>query len=969
MVRIVVEIDGLKQLHTIFPESIRQTLERIEHIFHSHGFTSAGGRGSYLVFQCTQGEVETSALLADSLEKCDLYLRNRKRQWNGYSMYVFFDDAEQEHSEGVQEIAAEMYALPEEEGIWLDERAARLLSERFVMRKRGGVYRILSGDRSRREEVRSFHDFFEELPMVDEGLDAFAPLLQSEEPAAFLIRGSDALCRERLTATLLKKLDGSMHRVYWLELYPAEADRDTAVMLKEAMENGFRSLVAEHLPPHLDRVWKDLEGLLDYAADDLCHGDILLLFELYLLAYLRYMESLLLPGLFICHRVEEYSKGQLELLAELCRRYISEPAFLPFFTSSEALPELLNAQCTTGEYDCSKAVVDVLQQQGGLKVKNGGVATLFLLYCRQVLKLKPGGTRARAILHAFFDQLSEEHLMITYALSYFGSVFPAEFRRELASALGLEQEELNLSLRELENYGVVMHGREIQPGVAGLMRPLGDYLADKGDYIRARCAELFPKMRPYIHPRKQREFVSRSCALGMKEAPRAVLTDLIEEQLLRRFDSGIVESIEAYLGLCGEQSMQLLSEGYVTTVRLAALLKAGRSEAADELLHSLFQGGQIPDEAPRNEDGFRLAVVAEYLWRSRTPEKALSYAKRALLDVQDGRNVARILQARILIGKVMLSLGRVDEALEYFRSAKGYTLEGPAAALDPESSAFIALTHFVLGDYSLSLGYIRPAREKAAALGRREWERYLLMLEGKLQFELGRYREASLIFEDLLLGETLYFAEARQALFAAWLYRSLIYRGYTAEGIRRLGQLVQTPEVMLFTAEGYLLDRDLERANELVEAAIDRRSGEERRVIPSAEQLAADGFACFENYLMQGEEEQDLLLRHMRALHGFLAFNVEQRELAEQEFETVLSDKKGLKLDPYRHIYFFFRTLSFTEARAEEDVQKLTLLSKAWQNLQKRAGRINDPEDRRSYLTQNYWNSKLFSMSKDHKLV
>ncbi len=966
MVRIVVEIDGLKQLSCIFPQYTEQLLKRVEQIFLSHGFKAAGGRGSYLVYQCSQSEVETTALLSDGIEKCDQYLRNSKRRWSGYSMYVFFDEAEEQEIE-LQDIAAEMYRLPEHDGIWLDERAARILGERFVISAQDGMYRIVAGDKVRRREMKSFDDYFSDLTLLEECMESFAPLLQSTEPAAFLLRGYDPRCREKLCAAMVRSIDGSMRRIDWLVIQPSEIDLPPGGMVIHAVHTPFLSFATEYMNAQERRCWRYLEGVLDMPPSEVRDSDGRILFILYLSAYIRYMRSQLLPALMICHRLEEMSPAQKEFLADICRRFVEYEAFLPVFTSGEELPEEIEEPCTVAVFDCDRRDNGGTEEREKESEKGRRLSTFFLHYCRKELNRQSKDRSSKAILRAFFSSLPEEHMLITYALSYFGTIFPAEYRSGLSSALGLEQEEMNVALRELENYGVLVHDREISIQPVEIVRPLGEYVREKRDYVRSVCARLIPELRNYLSAEKRREYIRRAIELEREEEAAQVLWELLEENLFSSFDSGILDTMETVLQSAGTAWSRLLSSELLETVRLEAYLRIGDHEEAKKRFRKLFREEDSHKQAPQT--AYQLAVAGEYLWRTRAPEEALPYAKKALLGIQDTDNLPRILQALILIGKIMLSLGRVDEALEYFRSAKGYTLEGPPAALDLESSAFIALTHFVLGDYSLALEYIRSAREKAALFGRREWERYLLMLEGKLQFELGRYAEASLLFQELLSGEVLYFDGAREQLFAAWLYRSLVYRGYTGEGIRRLRQLEKTPEVLLFTAEGYILDRDLETASEMTAKAIEERAKERWNFIPAAEHLATDGFVCFENYLLQGEEDNDLLLRHVKALHGFLSFNLGSNEEAERMFDEVLGDKQALRLDPHRHVYYFFRTLSFPEQNAEENVQKLTLLSKAWQNLQKRAGRINDPEDRRSYLMQNYWNSKLFSMSKENKLV
>jgi hypothetical protein len=196
----------------------------------------------------------------------------------------------------------------------------------------------------------------------------------------------------------------------------------------------------------------------------------------------------------------------------------------------------------------------------------------------------------------------------------------------------------------------------------------------------------------------------------------------------------------------------------------------------------------------------------------------------------------------------------------------------------------------------------------------------------------------------------------------------MMYQGYIEASLQLLEHLSETPEHLFFTAEAHLLNRDFESAFAALDTAMEG-VGEEDTFIRPIALLYRDGFEPFENVVLKNPENYDVLHQLIRSMRGFVLFRLGREVEADGEFQKIFDAEKKVKIDPYRHLYYFFRTLAHENGGESGELTKATFLSKSFQNLQKIAGRITEPSDRRSFLTQNYWNSKLFSMSKEHKLV
>jgi hypothetical protein len=93
-----------------------------------------------------------------------------------------------------------------------------------------------------------------------------------------------------------------------------------------------------------------------------------------------------------------------------------------------------------------------------------------------------------------------------------------------------------------------------------------------------------------------------------------------------------------------------------------------------------------------------------------------------------------------------------------------------------------------------------------------------------------------------------------------------------------------------------------------------------------------------------------------------------ETEEAVEKIQQILRDEKLCEMDPWNAFYFYakYRILYNT---CEDVVDMSTAVSIAFKRLQRRAGRIEDIETRRQYLSGAYWNKELSLAAKEFKLI
>jgi len=345
----------------------------------------------------------------------------------------------------------------------------------------------------------------------------------------------------------------------------------------------------------------------------------------------------------------------------------------------------------------------------------------------------------------------------------------------------------------------------------------------------------------------------------------------------------------------------------------------------------------------------------------RHDEKAAAdMAKEAILLGQS-KNSFCLPQAYRLFSLVCLSKQQLNETIEYLNFALSNAERNGNNHELAISAYYAAAAQFLYGDVYNAAHLARKSIEQSLSAGHPDWADRSRFLEGRLELELGHYREALEIFEGLRKEPYGSMTCEKENLLAAWIYRSNIY--YHSPGVPKPEPANYDAD--LFEIEAAYLAGDYKRAVELSSSLKNPFTKENFLFTEQADWRS--GFVQCEHLFFTHGEIQNRMISFFHSL-ALSRLSAEGCEEAIQSIQKILRDEKLCEMDPWDAIYFFgkYRILEQTGASL---VDMSTAVSMAFKRLQRRAGRIEDIDTRRQYLNGPRWNRELSAIAKEFKLI
>lgn len=133
--------------------------------------------------------------------------------------------------------------------------------------------------------------------------------------------------------------------------------------------------------------------------------------------------------------------------------------------------------------------------------------------------------------------------------------------------------------------------------------------------------------------------------------------------------------------------------------------------------------------------------------------------------------------------------------------------------------------------------------------------------------------------------------------------------------------------------------------------------------------LSDSGYEYIEDLVFVVSDGHGVLSHLLKAFRAFLSVLNERSAEGSAELARLTRDEKLSNIDPFNGMYYFFHALSLPEKPGTDSLDRLTLISKALRHVQTIASRIDTPDERRAYLTGNYWNSRLMQAGRKNKLL
>lgn len=972
MIDLLVEINGIDQLKVIEPDLIRELTSLLDSLFDRWKTEPAGRFGSIILYRFSPGKREVGRLFETFMRAWDAMLE-REEKLRGFNLVVERDDGvyPEELGEWLQK---RILSVPTDRCFWIAESAAELFAPfAELTAHRGGwiVSRPLDSPGANRSTITEFLDGH---PMMEELLDRFAPILNGTERAVLFIHGPAFSGKQHAAAFLGRKVAGGEGDTPFIILRPPESFTGAGVPFLEAIAERGTEAVRRYLPGTAAACWDDLSRLLDLDPEMVTGEDSELLFGLYLDAYIREMREKLLPPLLFIMRIGDYRHETLRSLGRFLGEHLGSGELTAVITSREEPVPADFADLPVERIGC-----DLWNQEELLRVVDASLLpadaagsrepSVCLYHTALLLERGESFVSGLSATRKLIRDLSGMHRKVLYLATITGGLYTPEELRSLFSIDSIERGEFSTIATDLIDYGLLRESGRLEPVFPQLRQFLGRELGEEGEALEA----FFLKHIETEQKGLSRGAYRRESLLVQEETPSGQSIRWLLERIEGLIDSGRLSLAAPFFEKTSRKINRLtfgsqeLRE-HLDALYLLAAIRDGRDILAGEIAGRFAERPEPFDWKIRT---IRRHAMGEYLLASHSYRKALDPAKAALLELQERERAPGEAMANLLLGRIILAMGRIDEARDYFLIASETGFHAGEKDHSGEIAAFLAVAHFLGGSMSAALREAERAEALSRDRGQRQWELYASFLRGRILFTLGRYGEAEERFLLCRNSATLYPCDSNGALIDGWICRSMIYQGKIEGALRRLEQSEGNPEHCFFHAEACFLAEEYRAALDSIEKALrlekDRIKLFSRPVPWSWE----SGFNCVEDLAFLIPGSNGSLFQLIRAWRGLILSRNGRSEEGQQELARITREEKLADNDPFSHLYLFFQTLTIPENSdgSADGLDRLTQLSKALRYVQGISSRIDTPVDRQDFLNRNYWNSKLTARGRAAKLI
>lgn len=955
MIHITIEINGLQQIMQAEKQLAEKITDDFRRLFSDSCFIAQEAKHNLLSWSYDEESCSIDRLV-DLLTHLQQIIEGRQEEIPGISVLVQRTGLLAKSSK-MNSSMHQLYLLPEQNGIWCTPGTADLISHFVRLSESEGFFRIEEFNRDGIAVSNSL-DLFGIDDIRDRLAEQILDSYQDDSREVSVLIAPEGSGKRLLIGEILSLFEGKNPYQPWLRIQPDDEMGPPASFLLKQLDSRILSGMEEYLKGPDWKLWEEIKNFQSAPPHSWSDADAKLCFLLYLKAYRRYMEDALLLPLVVFHSWDR--------VAPDIRSFIEKH----LLTEENPFPMLVTTRSGLEEEEPENSffpAVHVFEMAEWLdapgKERETQFTTPYELYYPEDILQKQNSHRDR--VEEVLKKLYDDVLTVYYHCAVLKGIFEKKILLDLLNEAGIRETDSDQCLSQLVSLGLLT-GRTryypVDPDLCGTVRK--NFTLD------------FEKIHRRIEDRLIEHIDGIEFFRLVRIAEEISFSREGWDELFRTFMVRLFSDMEVSPGPFVDEVDELTVSRFPRMnriLRMLVTLREGNLEEAGRFFREIYpeEIGIGPQEQGDTEwqRVLLLYMKGEYFWRRRINRNdALMLVKKALLDVQAIQFPALESRAVILLGKIMLTNGRLTEAAEYFRQARQKTFDTSLTAVACESTALTALTHFLTGDYSLAASHAAASQQKARQSGRRLWERYVMMLRGRIEFELGRYREACTIFQNLLTHDQLYFNGGKHEYFKAWTARALMYQGYIGKAMKILEELPETTEIFLFLAEAQILNRNLQEATNYVEKALELLEEEQTDILP-IELLPGDGFEPYENFALKIPGVYSTMRQLLYAFQGFLLHEQGQYDTSREAFNRLFEQEKISRQDPYRHLYYYFFTITLPAAGEKEELNMVTYLSKSFQSLQRIAGKISDPSDRRSYITMNYWNSRLYNLSRQYKLI
>lgn len=439
------------------------------------------------------------------------------------------------------------------------------------------------------------------------------------------------------------------------------------------------------------------------------------------------------------------------------------------------------------------------------------------------------------------------------------------------------------------------------------------------------------------------------------EVDGSIESDLLLDSMLQDMAGNYYAELEQAIQSKSLERMisPRLVPAMVYILRTSHLLESGLLNEIQE-----FARLSIPEstDSPRIE-AYCYMNRASLLLFSGDSEPAGQDIKHALVVLQDYQNKNGLEKVYRLFGLIELAQHHIEDSIEYLLFALETAQKNGNIQERAIASFYAAVAYFLLGSMPRAIFYCENSIQTFKECDFEAWSQKARFLLGRIQFLLGNYEDSVRIFQSVYANSIPNF----------WALRSQLYS--SPHNRERLEQLFQKYKGL--SSRDILLEQEFNYFLGNYEECIrlsDMYDSKESVFVPIITERPDwyDGYSQIEYLLFP---RQEIIKRQIKC---FKALSLSRIQPKNQDvtaiMDSIFDELKPYVYDPFDVFYYSCYYFSIQQM-ASSEIDKATALSGAFKRLQKRAGRIEDAEMRRHYLTSNYWNGLLSSNAKLHNLI
>ncbi len=858
--------------------------------------------------------------------------------------------------------------------------------------------------------MASVAEFLRNDEFAEAALDLIAAWINgTSTPGLLLIQCEDPVYGRVNAQQMVRRLYGNTADRPVITLFASEREDEQLAPIANSIQPAFLPQVGELLGVTERLIWNDVAAALIYVAEsptvpglfDVLENDLVTAYSLYLTAVLRSLQRQLLPFVMVLEDLDGFSVEVTRLLRRVYDRLANEVAPIMIATSRSGNVPVGLADLETVGLELSLFGGEEIAERADTHLSEAAKRQIHIADCMSRTRGVPlelyhyfvnvqqtidrpasrrGGSQRpsrggeAALLLRRLPQDDREILAIAAML---GGRCAIGLLLETALQLGYDQLLVRRVLRNLAGLGLVRSEQSAYVESSELRQAVWVSLGSERQKLETAVARtvlgLVSDRATRLTPSLLNAVAGRSDEWlpGLREMLRNALD-------ARRFER-VAQVLALSTRLASRSNRPAVVGHIIHTAELRRALLVGNEMRADRLFQSrsLFRA-QTPFEKSVEADA--ALEHARYVVAKRNLQQAVTLCKRAMLLYQESGDTAGLARANLEFGLLLLSQEKVGEARDYFIMARprsdsgGETLEAVRARIAELTCLFL------VGELTRVKDQIVPLLDRVRQMGLRETELLLLLLLGRVLFELGLYDDALTIFERGHCATVACRHPQARSVMRRWTGRSLAYLGNGKAALYELSALESCPEVRLFQAEALERSARPEEALDLLLPAGQNATRKTNTLdngdsggtpFRSPEQIAWEsGFASLEDRAIGSFAVGDSVLTHLtKAFAAYLMALTGDADESITEFHRLTRQEKVSPIDPYNRLYYYLYSESLPRSDKPDREDRLTVLGRSVRYMQERSSRIDHYQDKRAFLTSNYWNRQLLETARSHNLL